>query len=299
MSGDPPSARMMARQAEPSYLRKKRLFTGLVGFPPEPNEQPKVETTDAAPAPPTPEELASLDRQILVAAKKRGRPKKFETAAEKQAAYRARKADAAATAALKKALQDEIDFIMHENRDGAGLIHGETSGGDVIHRTERAIERKESGTPARPGGYNPKTFEEAKRTVVEKKETAYTWVNRQNFFAPSKWNKADKQLFAETLAEDSCIEVGTGFRCGFGDFDSEWRREVIEHYLKFHQRYIRASIRYCRPHPIELMKKPPKCTDADHARRALVFADRLPLRCRFCKAMIYPSEFRNTPDGNQ
>jgi len=287
-----------------SLSRKKpviRLFTDrLVGLPAE--ETPKSEIVISEPDQPV-QSVEEIQAQIITeydckVKRKRGRPKKFRTTAEKQAAYRARKAERAATAALKKALDDEIAFIQHENRDDAGRLHGETSGDDVVSRVERPIGRKiDGGRRIVPSGCNPKTFEDVQRTLTKEKETAYTWMNRQNFYAPAKWDKKDKELFAEKLAENNCLEVDNGFRCEFGDFDSTWRKDVIEHFLKFHQGYIRASIQYCQPHPIELAKKPATCTTADHEHWALVFADRLPVRCRFCKTMIYPLEFRNALTG--
>jgi hypothetical protein len=209
----------------------KRAFAGLVGRPPEFEDKPAA---PAPPAPPTPDKISALVVEFVAA--KRGRPKKFESGAEKQAAYRARTAQRIA-----------IEALQHKHRDDAGRFHGEISGGDAA--------RQGDATKWRPGT-DGRAFENGTHKFW--KEKLSTWASRQNFSAPSKWNKRDKEIFADSLADEHCADCETGFQCSFEDFESEWRRDVVAHFLKFHRGYILAAIRYCRPRPIEFRNAPGK-----------------------------------------
>ncbi len=92
-----------------SFKRKpatKRLFTGLVGFPPEP--------APAAPSTPVPP----------IEKSKRGRKRKYASDAAKQSAYRERtKLEEA-----QEATESLIAQILNDNKDNKGRNRGETSG---------------------------------------------------------------------------------------------------------------------------------------------------------------------------
>jgi hypothetical protein len=293
-----------------SLPRKKavvRLFTGrLVGLPPEPQSERLKSVPIQAPTTPSLDDIADLEQSILAKVDKRGRPKKYATPAEKQAAYRARKADKAATEQRKKDLEEEIAFILHENRDDRGRLHGEISGGNVVGTADYS---RRKARPATDGV----AFEKGTHKLW--KEKIAHWANRQNYFAPSKWDKSEKDAFAEALANHFCIEIEpdltdveydepqpkSTFVCGFKDFESYSHADVIRHFLKYHRRYILAEISYAEPHPVELLKKKPTgCSQADHDRWAQVFADRLPARCRLCKELIYSANnFVTAPPNSE
>ena len=226
--------------------------------------------------------------------KKRGRPRIGEramTAAERQERSRAQRGERTAIAALEKARQDAADaaqreywddiaVVQREHRDRTGTLSGEISGGDVSNKV--------TGEPrikSRSKGHDPRLFERGVRKLQDLKETEECWADHHNFFSPAKWDAADKEWFSQKLAERECAETENGFCCDVCGFESSWRPAVIAHFLEFHRRYIRAEFRYGQfrqPDPVKLAKKPVRCTPEDHDRWRRIFADRLPVECKWC-----------------
>jgi hypothetical protein len=217
--------------------RKKpvRLFKGLVGLQSE--EIPKPKTENIAPASPAPvQSVTEIQAQIITAydnkvKKKRGRPaigNSAMTAAERKQRSRARLAEKSARSAVNKAYLDEIQTAMHEHRDSAGRLHGETSGGDSISALLAQADNP-NAKHKKAMGCDPRVYERGGYGRI--KETASQWANRQNFNVPAHWNASEKEAYAEELAKQCCVEE---FYCKFGDFASLNEEDVADHFCTDH-----------------------------------------------------------------
>ena len=321
--------------------RKKpviRLFNGLVGLPPEETishtpgpvspsvevrsrlvgrdtpEQTAITPLDT-PRAPTLETITSLEKQILTA-KKRGRPRIHTNDAEKMRHHRKTKTERETQAAAEKEFQDKIDKILWENRDSAGRLHGETSGGDAVFVAERVgrgewvdIEGERhirGGGPVPTEGPTGVAFEKGIGPGRgQKDEKVSTWANRQNFFQMAHWDGREKKEFLDYMSgiilafEDvdeekqilrceMCpyqITINKDFREKLNDIGYSYHDLPSHHLFHKHKKFVKGMIQEHEPHPVEL-KKPKKCTEEDHKRFAEVFADRLPVSCRHCKKLI-------------
>jgi hypothetical protein len=325
-------------------LRKKpaiRLFTGLVGISteeaPKPNSKSiiltpvesgprlvgrdtpdQIATTSpvVTPQPPSPETIAALEKQIL-AVKKRGRPRIHTNDAEKMRRHRKTKAEREAQAAAEIEFQTKIDKILWENRDSAGRLHGETSGGDALFVAERVGQHEwvdidgkhhiNGGGRARLQGTDGIAFEKGVGPGRgQKDEKISTWANRQNFFQVAHWDGKEKKEFLDwmsgiILTYEDVDEEKQILRCGMCSYQITINKDFREklnnigysyhdlpshHLFHKHKKFVKDMIREHEPHPAKLQKKPNKCTEDDHKRFAEVFADRLPASCRHCKKLI-------------
>ncbi len=234
-------------------IPRKRAFVGLVGRPvePKPNAPAAVECET--------ETRSAIISNLLRDAdkRKRGRPRKFQNDAEKMRHHRKTKGEAA----KEKAVRDEIDAILAvkiENWDRRGRLHNETSGDDVVGRVENRVERDRlaqgDGREVRPSGTNPHIFEDPRRGGMQEKiETDNTWVNHQNFYTASRWDKRDEEEFTLFLADLVCRR-GDPHRCKLCEFTADWYNDVRTHFIEAHQSFIRGEIRDCKPNPVKIKK---------------------------------------------
>jgi hypothetical protein len=326
--------------------RKKpavRLFTGLVGIPTEEIPKPDSESitsTPIEPGPrlvgrdspeqtattspvvtpqlPSPETIADLEKQILTA-KKRGRPRIHANDAEKMRRHRKTKTEREDQAAAERDFQNKIDKILWENRDSAGRLHGETSGGDALFVAERVNRREwvnidgehhaKSGGRVSLHGTDGIAFEKGVGPGRgQKDEKVSTWANRQNFFQGAHWDANEKKEFLDWMSEIILTfddvegdEEKQILRCGMCPYqitiDKDFREKLNNigysyhdlprnHLFYQHKKFVKDMIQEHEPHPPELQKKPKECTEQDHKRFAEIFADQLPASCRHCKKLI-------------
>lgn len=234
-----------------SVQRKKpalRFFKGLVGSSTEAIHAPKPELI--APTVPT-QSVAEIQAELIAkydskVKRKRGRPAvsgKALTAAERKQRSRAQQAEKSARAAVNKAYLAEIQSVMREHRDSAGRLHGETSGGDSVSaRLDRL--QIEDGQVADGGGRvsasgcDPHTFERGGYGGI--KETASQWANRQDFYAPARWNAGEKEAYIQALAIRCCVEE---CHCKFSDFASPNYEDVTDHFCAEHTKDTHISIK--------------------------------------------------------
>ena len=257
---------------------------------------------------PTLETIASLEKEILTA-KKRGRPRIHANDAEKMRHHRKTNAERETQAAAEKEFRDKIDKILWENRDHKGRLHGETSGGDAVFVAER-VDRSRSGK-ARPEGTDGIAFEKGIGAGRgQKDEKISTWANRQNFFQSAHWDGKEKKEFLDwmsgiilTFDDVDGEEEKQILRCHMCSYtrtiDKQFREKLNDigytyhdlpsyHLFHEHKKFVKQRIKEHEPHPPELKKKPKACSEEDHKRRAEIFADRLPIICRWCKDVILP-----------
>jgi hypothetical protein len=229
----------------PLPARKKpavRLFSGLVGLPVD-NPSPKITELVAVTGPTL--SATELQNQIIAQydnkiKRKRGRPavgQKAMTAAERKQKSRARLEEASTIAKVNKAYLDEIQTAMHDNRDSAGRLHGESSGGGVVDSILDKLSYKDDGR-VKASGCDPQAFERGSYRGV--KEIASQWARRQNFYAAAKWDTNEKESYIQRLTGRCCHEE---YRCKFGDFASANPDDVTEHFCDEHSKDIHLTVK--------------------------------------------------------
>ena len=123
---------------------------------------------------------------------------------------------------------------MHKHRDSAGRLHGETSGGDAVAAVLNGLEVEsgqvqDGGGRVSASGTDPHIFESGGYRGV--RETLSQWANRQNFYAPAKWDAGEKEAYTQDLAIQCCVGE---FYCKFGDFSSPDEESVSDHFCAEH-----------------------------------------------------------------